>query len=136
MSHNTLYVLPGNPVALARPRFSRNKVFDSQKLLKINHGLVVKNIHGDKPFFKGPLKMLILFFLRVPKSKTSKKKYANIEGTHHLTRPDIDNCIKYVLDICNNVLFRDDSIISEVHAKKFYSFNPRTEFMITELSNE
>jgi len=63
----------------------------------------------------------------IPKSKSSK-----LDGTPHYKRPDNDNLQKMYLDclqMAGNIL-TDDSIVSEIHAYKVYSKNPRTEIVI------
>lgn len=129
-----IYTLPGNPTPLARPRFGRNRVFDMQKLLKINHGIILNHIHGNRPFYSGPLSLSATFYLGFPSHMSAKKKRENT-GQYRTIRPDLDNYIKYILDVANKVLFYDDALIAVVHAKKIYDPNPRTEFTITELTN-
>jgi len=128
------YILPGSPIPCARPRFGHRRVFDSQKLLKINHGLLIGHIHGNRPLYTGPLKLNAIFYVAVPQPLTAKK--SKLYGTYRDKRPDLDNYIKYILDVSNNVLYTDDALIAVVHAKKIYDPKPRTEFTITELTNE
>lgn len=129
-----IYVLPGNPVPLARPRFGKNRIFDCQKLLKVNHGIVLNSIHNNRPLYKGPLVLDVTFFLPIGGS-FSEKKRANLENTGHKNRPDLDNLVKYILDASNKILFHDDSLISVIHAQKIYSKDPKTVFTITELND-
>ena len=126
------YSLPGNPIPLARPRFGKGRIFDSQKLLKINHGILLKRQHGKKPLLKSPLCLTVTFFLPFPCNSTRAKK-DKIKGTYQCRRPDLDNLIKYVLDTSNLVLFSDDQLVCKINAKKIYDSEPRTEFTLTEL---
>lgn len=41
---------------------------------------------------------------------------------YHNSRPDIDNLLKAVQDALNGVLYRDDSIITEISARKYYGY--------------
>lgn len=41
--------------------------------------------------------------------------------TPHRGIPDIDNLIKFVLDALNGLVWQDDRIISEIHARKYHS---------------
>jgi len=59
------------------------------------------------------LKLELMFYFRRPKSRK--------KALFHVVKIDLDNGIKAVCDAGNGVLWRDDSIIVEVHAKKMYS---------------
>ncbi len=51
----------------------------------------------------------------------------------HTKRPDLDNCVKFVKDCLNGIVWWDDSQVYEVHAKKIYDENPRTYIIIREI---
>lgn len=122
------YTIPGNPIPLARPRFGQNRVWDSQKGIKFSAGLFVSNQHGSSPLFHGPLSLDVTFYLPKPKSAPKSKTL-----TYHIFRPDLDNLIKMIGDICNGIAYNDDAIISLIHAVKKYDSNPRTVFTLSEL---
>lgn len=81
-------------------------------------------IRDAKAFYpKGtPLKVNLAFYISKPPSVSKKRIYP-------VTRPDIDNYIKLVLDALNQYLFEDDSQIVELHATKAYG-QPRIEIEI------
>lgn len=124
------YVIPGNPIPLARPRFSGKIVFDSQKKEKIWAYNVLKLLHGTDKMLEGALCLNIQFYMRIPKSL---KKNIPLCPT---TKPDLDNMIKFYSDIANGVLYEDDKQITHIIAAKFYDNNPRTEIRINTISNE
>jgi Holliday junction resolvase RusA-like endonuclease len=90
--------------------------------------------HDDEPLFEGPLHMDVTFFMPIP-SKTSKKAKQDIILQPDATRPDLDNLIKFVADISNGVLYKDDALIASISAKKVYDINPRTEFSIQSIKS-
>ena len=49
------YIVPGDPIALARCRFGKGRVWDSQKDLKLYWGIHLTNQHKRKSMFSGPL---------------------------------------------------------------------------------
>ena len=130
-----IYVIPGNPVSLKRPRFSpqTNRMYNSQR----NHMLVtsigLQSQHNNDPLFEGPLHMDVTFFMPIP-SKTTKKSLDGLILKHDPTRPDLDNLIKMVADIGNGILYKDDALIASISAKKVYDINPRTEFSIQSIN--
>ena len=125
------YILSYDPVPLARARFVNRRVWDSQKQLKVNCGIILRNQHDDECLFCGPVRMDITFYFKIPKRVTKKRRVEmEAERTPHIFKPDLDNLIKFLLDVGNNVIYHDDCIIAEIHSRKLYSTNPRTEFLI------
>lgn len=129
------YVLPGAPVPLMRPRFSiRNRsAYDPQAHIKEAAQQILRFQHHSPCPFEEPITVKISFFMPIPKS-TPKSK--NLNNTPHSKRPDIDNLIKFVLDCCNNLVFKDDSIVFVITAAKLYSEDPRTELEILTLEDK
>jgi Holliday junction resolvase RusA-like endonuclease len=122
-----IYNIPGKPVALARPRHSGTQVYDSQKREKSNAAIWLAHQHNDRPFLEGPLELTIVFYFEPP------KKGRSMTGKLHRGRPDLDNCIKYVCDVANKILYNDDSEIAVINAIKLYSGLPRTEFKLAKI---
>ncbi len=125
--HNNIrYVIEGNPIPLARVRFSRQgHCYDSQKQIKFATAIIIRNQHGDRPKYDGPLHLSIVFFMPIPKRSKA------IEW--HSKRPDLDNLVKMVCDSLIGILYEDDSCIAMITARKVYGDNPRTEFTLTPL---
>jgi Holliday junction resolvase RusA-like endonuclease len=65
-------------------------------------------------------------YMPIPAS-WSKKKRDRARSIEHITRPDLDNIIKAIKDGCNQVVWRDDSQVTAIEARKFYSVTPRVE---------
>lgn len=127
------YIIPGDPIPLARPRHSLWKVYDAQKHLKFCSGINLRNLHGEKVLLSGkPLHLHVDFYLVLPKSWSSKKRDL-MEGKYHYSKPDFSNLLKYIEDICTGIIYTDDALIAKVTGDKFYSITPRTEITITEL---
>ncbi len=119
-----IYIIPGNPIPLARPRLSKNGVWDSQKHIKFDIGVYLKFLHKNNPLFVGPLHLIITFFMNPP------KKNKNI---WHITRPDLDNMVKFYMDVANGILYEDDSMVARITATKMYHAESRTEIIIEKL---
>lgn len=122
------YVLVGNPVPLARPRFGfRKNVYDAQYVEKANAQAQLIEQHLISPLFSGPLLLKISFFLAIPKRQP---KCRPLSGLFHSFRPDLSNLIKFVEDVSVGILYHDDALIAAIDAQKIYDNNPRTEFEI------
>lgn len=124
--------VPGAPMGKGRPRFTRG------------HGNIVRtytpkatasreNLIGVLALDKwkrtpiaGPVSIIVVMEVPVPKSWPKKKRADVNIGTHPLGKPDVDNCLKLVCDALNGIVWRDDSQVVEASVRKLYSGTPRT----------
>lgn len=125
------YIIIGDPVPLARPRFCKGHVFDSQKMNKMVASNSIMYQHKNRLHFTGPLHLQVTFFMALP--RCSKKKQELLLGTFHKARPDFSNLLKFIEDVAQDVLYDDDCIISSVCGSKIYDRQPRTELILTEI---
>lgn len=128
-----LFTIPGSPIALMRPRFSKGHVFDAQKDVKFAWSVQLRQQYRGE-MFSGPIRLEITFYL--PMAKTKVRQHDLMRGTYHVYKPDLSNLIKFVEDCAMGIIFEDDCIISEIVSKKIYDDQPRTEFTIIELIKE
>lgn len=63
--------------------------------------------------FDVALKLEVAFYMRRPKSRK--------KALFHKVKWDLDNLIKQLSDAGNGILWKDDSIIVEIHTTKSYS---------------
>jgi len=77
-----------------------------------------------------PVAMQFFFFMPISKS-ISKKKKLLLLSKPHIKRPDIDNLIKFYLDVSIGLFYKDDTQVYNVSATKLYSDKPKTEVVIT-----
>lgn len=115
------------PIPWQRPRLNGKRFFDGQQQDKVSFGLYLAQQHGNDPLFDCPLHLDVTFFMPYPSKGI--RKY----GLYHVNRSDLDNLIKFLLDLSHDILFKDDKIICSMIAKKIYDRKPRTEFTLTEL---
>ncbi len=128
------FIIPGDPVALARARYGNGKVYDCQKEIKSKYAIILSNQHNDYPFFQGPLHLDITFYFSIP--KTSIKHADKLRFTPRACKPDLSNLVKFIEDVAIGILYRDDAVISVINCKKIYDNPARTEFIISEISDE
>ena len=137
-------IIPGEPVAQARARFSsRNgftRSYDPKKSADYkNYIRRIANQIKTSPL-TGPLVMKVNVYRSVPKSWTKKKQLAALEGTVKPDmKPDVSNYLKGIEDALNGIAYIDDSQIVLAIVKKAYSANPRVEIRIwndTDENNE
>jgi len=124
------YIIHGRPIACQRPRFSlkpgvsQGHIWDSQKKEKFAYGLILKQLHNNKPFFQGAIEVELKFSFVWP----AKSKY--IYERPHIFKPDLDNLIKLYLDVANGILWKDDCAVSKITACKFYGVDEKTEIIV------
>jgi len=129
------FCIMGDPIPLARCRYNFNgnhKIWDSQKELKTCSRIVLEKQQGQEPIFENSLHLDITFFMGMPQN-WSKRKRIEMNNTPHHFRPDLDNMVKFICDIANGLLYKDDSCISKITAQKIYSPEPKTTFTLIEI---
>jgi len=130
-------LLEGEPIPLQRHRTTirngKQHQFDPQAKKK----LVIRNIlyHRLEQLTPSKEKITIslkFYFYRPPSMRNRTNE--ELEKISHTRKPDLDNCIKFILDCGNGLLWEDDCQISEIYAFKAWSNHPRTEIEYYELS--
>lgn len=129
------FTLPGKPIPWARPGFSAKRGYDQQLKLKRQYRLILQQqLPSDYIYTDAPKSLLAIFFMPIPNYAPKFKKEAlNSNPYPHFKRPDLDNLIKFLLDIGNGILYSDDSLIAHIDAHKIYNQNPRTQFTLIDV---
>ena len=82
-----------------------------------------------------PTKMDIKFYLPIPNSMSKNDKILSELGViNHISKPDWDNLGK-TTDMFTNIIWLDDSLVTDVRVRKFYSLKPRIEVKLKYLLN-
>jgi Holliday junction resolvase RusA-like endonuclease len=128
------FTVKGSPKALKRHRHLRNgHTYDPSKADKRDFLQLAKNSAPKSPLY-GPISMQVEFYIERPKAHFRSGKYCNLlkdqAPVWHITRADLDNYIKLVLDSLNGVFYKDDSQVCQINAIKIYSKKPRTMVLI------
>jgi Holliday junction resolvase RusA-like endonuclease len=122
----TITIPNHKPIAQQRPRLSRGHTFNPNHDQKIQYSWIFKQamIQQHKELTTEPLAITMTFAFKRVKSN----KRINM-----VSRPDIDNVIKFYLDAMNDIVFHDDSFIIQLSATKVYADKPSVEITIYEL---
>lgn len=124
--------IPGAPVAKGRPRFTTVGGFarsytpaKTQRYEDLIRCEATKAMNGDDPLAE-PVCMTVTAYVQPPKSMSKKRRLEALDGAlKPSTRPDVDNYAKAALDGCNAIIFRDDSLVTDLIVRKRYSERPR-----------
>lgn len=132
-----MVVVEGKIKGKARPRFNTKtgKAFTPGDTITYENWIKCCYQEQDGKFIDGPVKARIYVYYKIPKSYTKKRVQAIRDGLEMpLKKPDIDNCIKVILDSLNGIAYKDDSQIVEVIAvKKWTEEQERIEFELEEV---
>lgn len=126
-----IYVIPGDPVPLARARigYGAKRMYDSQKECKLHAGIIIQSQMPNDEFYEGPLDLDVTFFMRIPRRIHTKRDIER-NFTYHHGRPDLSNLLKFIEDVAQSILFKDDAQIARITSRKIYHQDPRTEFTL------
>jgi len=109
--------VPISPVAKARPRFTRSgRVYTPKRTTDFEGAIKMYwKKSGQTMLPVAPTYLTILFFM--PRPKKTKFDWP-------ITRPDVDNLQKGVIDSLNQLAWKDDNQIVTIHATKLYGEIP------------
>jgi Holliday junction resolvase RusA-like endonuclease len=125
------FIIPGEPVAKARPRVMTNGITYTPAKTK-NYETLVKELYWTnfqgKELLTGPIQVRIDAFFQIPKSASKVMRERMIQGLERPTkRPDGDNILKAVTDALNGIAYVDDSAIVSAQVRKWWSETPRVQ---------
>lgn len=137
-----IFTIPIEPKAQMRVRFRRQGNFvRTHKTAKQEDNEAILMFHLDKNRPKTPLKGAIFLkltaYMSIPASKPSWwREAAGMGIIKHITKPDVDNLAKNLLDCMTKMeYFGDDrQVISLSIDKKYSSERPRWEIELIEIS--
>ncbi len=129
------FKIEGKPVPQKRHRMGRGFSYDpsAPDKKRVRTEIIFQN--RKKNIHKGDVSMFITFHMQRPKShyRTGKFKEFLKKGSpyKHTSKPDIDNLIKFIMDCCSGILYKDDNQVVNITANKQYAKEKaRTEFYI------
>lgn len=133
---NLTLIIPGEPCAQGRPRFSTQggfpRAYDPAK--SKNYKAFVKLVASQEIIKQGwkptelPLRAKITAYLTLPAYKSKKFKIGALAREIRPTKkPDMDNLVKTCQDALEGIAFKNDAQIVTMVAEKYYSDNPRVE---------
>ena len=132
MTETYRLTFPGKPIAKHRPRFARRGKFvvtySDQETEEGRFLWELKQQWKQAPL-QGPIVLNADFFIRIPASLSAKKRTAMC-WTPHTKKPDLDNLIKFIKDLFNNIVWVDDSQVFRIEANKYWDTDPRTDIRV------
>lgn len=132
--------IPGKPQGKGRPRFTMKghaytpeRTVLYEKLIRDEYMRQCGINHGDTT----PLVMDIMIHFTPPKAATKKMREDMLSWKlYPMKKPDGSNVLKAVEDALNNVAYRDDVQIVDLHVKKRYAEEDAVTFSIRGIDDE
>jgi Holliday junction resolvase RusA-like endonuclease len=133
------FVFPGNPVAQSRfrsiTRGGKSWLFDPQGKEKRLFSLMAKDQVDETWKFPEYPRINFWFLMPIPKSMRKEDRILAETGSlKHIKKPDVDNLIKFYLDIMTGSIIQDDNCVQIGKAVKLYAKDPRTIIFLQETS--
>lgn len=126
-------IIKGEPVAKARPRFSRGHTYTPAKTRAQEELIRTAYKQKGNGFIEGAIEAEFVFIYEPPKSLSKRKRLA-LMGAPKLTRPDTDNLVKLCQDALNQAAYTDDSRIYKAASEKIYGPEAMTIIRLREVS--
>lgn len=114
------FTIPGKPFGKQRPRATRQgRIYTPAATVAYERTVgVLARQHFLEPI-AGPVRLTVTAVFE-PAQSWSKKRRAAAMGQPHTQKPDIDNCLKSILDGLNRIAWADDSQVAEITAVKLW----------------
>jgi Holliday junction resolvase RusA-like endonuclease len=128
-----IFFIDGIPVPKGRPRATARGAYTILYTPKATkeyeaHAAEVASKHiPETGMILGPISISLTFYLKPP------KKYTKKMDTPHVTRPDVDNLAKAILDGLEGILYKNDAQVTTLYAHKCYGDKPRVGVSVSEL---
>jgi Holliday junction resolvase RusA-like endonuclease len=123
--------IPGLPVGKGRPRastiggkarlYTPKKTADYEKVVQILAHVVMGGLAPSS----APMSAEIWVMAPIPKSFNKTKTRMALEGDiRPVTKPDLDNVAKIILDSLNGICYEDDRQVTDMVIRRRYSADP------------
>ena len=130
------FTFNAKPLAKQRPRFGkRGKVYDPQKAQSLGFKFEARRqmvLQGLETPLEGAICTKMTFHMPMPRSWSKKRKEAEL-GKPMTSKPDIDNLMKWNLDILNGIAFVDDRLVTSSSCDKVWAYEGKVSIDVTAL---
>ena len=123
------FVIQGNPVGKARPRFTKQGYAYTDEKTKAYEQLVrimYRSKYRGQQKTTGNVSAEIRITITVPKSATKKEREVLLSA-RPMKKPDLDNVAKIILDALNGVAYEDDKQVTSLTIYREWGEEPQVE---------
>ena len=130
------FTIPGVPVPKARARVGRHGTYTPRATVRAENTVrSCARLMGCESM-SGALRVELVFIMPIPKAWSKVKTQKAVAGEiQHVTRPDVDNLCKLLLDGLADTVFAkgSDAQVAVLIAGKCYGLDPQTRVRIVPL---
>jgi Holliday junction resolvase RusA-like endonuclease len=118
------------PVEMIVSTYSTKETETAEQII----GWRCKSATQGKEPIAWPCVVKVVVYVPIPQYASEWERKQAEEGLIlPVTKPDVDNYIKLILDGLNEIAFLDDGLVTDLEVSKRYSVNPRTEIRVAPL---
>lgn len=129
-----IFEVPGKVRGKGRPRFTRyGHTYTDEKT--VAYEKVIKNAYLRLSRYVSLKSIRISIYVCFAPNKSDTKRNRSIKLNNEKApnkKPDIDNVIKVVLDALNEVAYKDDTQVNEVHVERHFNSEEKLIICLTE----
>ena len=131
-----MVVIEGTIKGKARPRVFGKHAITPADTVNYENWVRLCYQQQDGRRLEGAIRVVMTIYYKIPQSYPKKRVQAIREGREYpCKKPDIDNCIKIILDSLNKIAFDDDKQVTELTVlKRWTEGNERVELEIEEVN--
>ena len=122
------------PESKQRPRFgAKGKVYNPQRKKSLGYkwdAARQMRLQGSEGPLECPIFVNMRFHMPMPKS-WSKKRKEEQNGKPMSSKPDIDNLMKWSLDVLNGIAYTDDKLVSSTYSEKVWDYEGKVDISIS-----
>lgn len=123
------------PVAKQRPRFGdKGKVYDPQHKKYLEYKCDAANqirSQGSERPLEDAISVNMTFHMPMPKKWPQKRKEEQL-GKPMTSKPDVDNLMKWILDVLSGIAYKDDRFVTSGCFQKVWGYEGKVEVSIYE----
>jgi len=126
-------ILEGHPIPWKAPYVGVRGAFSPLTRIMNDLRAILKEDYKE-PLLDEALSMDLNFYLKIPKGVSKKVRELMISGKMRpIKTPDRDNLQKFISDVLQGVVYKNDSVIVAGSSEKWYAESPRTEITIKKI---
>ena len=124
------YTSRGNRFYNAKEALMKETAKELKQLISPENRIILDKLVVD-PTADYYVEIEAVFYIKIPNADSIEKTVLKEKGViRPVTRPDLDNYDKYIIDTLHGVIYDDDKRVISIKTNKLYSINPRTELKI------
>ena len=129
------FIFDYKPESKQRPRFgAKGKVYNPQRKKELGYKWEAARqmrLQDSESTLESPVCVNMVFHMPMPKSWSQKRKKEQF-GKPMTSKPDIDNLMKWSLDVLNGIAYQDDRYVTSGYFEKIWDYEGKAQISVQE----